>query len=340
MGRDKRNRYYKDLHQQAYQKLTGMCAFGESKHRAKADGTAKDKIFAYKTNQTYWQNIKYFLRWVQQTHPDCRTLKKARPHIREWLEIRESQGLSSWTIHTELAALTKLFDLIPGDLGDYTPPKRRRQDIRRSRGDAVRDRHFSERNNDALVKFVKATGTRRNILSKLRGNDLWSRERMENMIESLKEKDLTDEKRILRKNLEDALAMFPEQQFYIAHIRDKGGKTRFAPIIGPYAEMAIERMQQTAPDELVFFHVPGGADIHGYRADYATALYKTYARRIEDIPYDSYNRGSGRKYQSEVYTCRRDERGKKLDKAAMRRTSFALGHNRINIIADHYLRDL
>ena len=42
MGR--RNKaYFKDLHQQAYDRLTGMQAFGESKKEAVANGTEKDK---------------------------------------------------------------------------------------------------------------------------------------------------------------------------------------------------------------------------------------------------------------------------------------------------------
>ncbi len=48
MGR--RNKaYFKDLHQQAYDRLTGMQAFGESKKEAVANGTAKDKIFSFNT---------------------------------------------------------------------------------------------------------------------------------------------------------------------------------------------------------------------------------------------------------------------------------------------------
>lgn len=44
MGR--RNKaYHKDLHQQAYERLTSMQAFGESRKEAKANGTDKDKIF-------------------------------------------------------------------------------------------------------------------------------------------------------------------------------------------------------------------------------------------------------------------------------------------------------
>ena len=101
------------------------------------------------------------------------------------------------------------------------------------------------------------------------------------------------------------------------HRTDKNGRSRFAPIIGDYKQAIIDRMKNTAPNENVWKVVPSNADIHGYRSDYATAIYKMYARPIEEIPYDKVNKGTGRAYQSEVYVCRKDEVGKKLDKAAM-----------------------
>lgn len=52
------------------------------------------------------------------------------------------------------------------------------------------------------------------------------------------------------------------------------------------------------------------------------------------------NRGTGRWFQSEVYTCRKDEAGKKLDKTAMLVCSKALGHNRIEVVANNYIRGL
>ena len=59
MGR-KNKSYSKDLHQQAYERLTRMQAFGTSKKEAEADGTAKDKIFSFKTYEAYWKHTKYF----------------------------------------------------------------------------------------------------------------------------------------------------------------------------------------------------------------------------------------------------------------------------------------
>ena len=56
--------------------------------------------------------------------------------------------------------------------------------------------------------------------------------------------------------------------------------------------------------------------------------------------YDRVNKGTGRKFQSDVYTCRKDESGKKLDKKAMLICSKALGHNRIEVVANNYIRGL
>ena len=68
--------------------------------------------------------------------------------------------------------------------------------------------------------------------------------------------------------------------------------------------------------------------------------YKAHARKISEIPFDRANKGTGKRYQSDVYTCRKDEAGKKLDKAAMLVCSKALGHNRISVVADNYIRGL
>lgn len=62
-----------------------------------------------------------------------------------------------------------------------------------------------------------------------------------------------------------------------------------------------------------------------------------YARKIEDIPYDKINRGTGKKYQSDVYICRSDEKGRKLDRTALLKCSRALGHNRTDVVARNYL---
>mgnify|MGYP001347301884 CR=1 FL=1 len=64
LGR-KNKKYYKDLHQQAYDRLTGMQAFGESKKEAVKNGTDGQKIFSFNTYQSYWKHTKYFLSYIK-----------------------------------------------------------------------------------------------------------------------------------------------------------------------------------------------------------------------------------------------------------------------------------
>ena len=129
MGRDKSSKYYRDLHQQAYDRLNKMQAFGESKKDAIANGTEKNKIFSYNTYATYWKHTKYFCKWIQKEHPECRSLKSAKKYVNEGLKIRVEQGVSAWTIQTEAKALGKLYGIQPDHKDYFQPPKRYRENI-------------------------------------------------------------------------------------------------------------------------------------------------------------------------------------------------------------------
>ena len=109
----------------------------------------------------------------------------------------------------------------------------------------------------------------------------------------------------------------------------KGGRWRMAPLVGEPEEIElVQRMCKAAGDSRVWPHVPGSADIHSYRADYCQRVYEAAARPVDQIPAD------------ERYYCRGDRKGMILDRAAMLVASRALGHNRTDIIASHYLYNL
>lgn len=118
LGR-KNKKYYKDLHQQAYDRLTGMQAFGESKKEAVKNGTDGQKIFSFNTYQSYWKHTKYFLSYIKEKHPECTTLKSAKKYANEWLQARADQGLSAWTVQLEAKALGKLYGINPEDENYY-----------------------------------------------------------------------------------------------------------------------------------------------------------------------------------------------------------------------------
>ena len=292
MGR-RNKEYHKDLHQQAYDRLNGMMAIGDSKKADMAYDREHDtdilsgKIYSYATYKTYMKHTKYFLNWLKSTHPKCKTLKKARKYVPEWLQSRvdyrdeKGNGLSAWTIQTEAAALNKLYGIKVDDPDRFQPPKRKREDIKRSRGTKARDALFNEASNEELIHFCQASGCRRNVLERLIGDDLYSRSRVKSALE--KARSAGDQKMIHA--CEDALTYFPDQDYFLLHRKDKGGKTRIAPIIGPNKDRIVQRMKDTAPDEKVWQYVNSGCDVHGYRSDYATYLYKQYARPIEDLDF-------------------------------------------------------
>ena len=345
----RRNKQYsKDLKQQIQYKLEGMLKAGEgtSKKEAILTDSTRDKIFSYSTYKTYFKHCRYFANYIKEYHPECTTLKAAKKYVNEWLQFRADQvdengnHLSAWTIQTEAKAVGKLYGLEPSDKNYFKPPIRRREDIKRSRGDAVRDKHFSERNNDEIVKFCKALGPRRRELEEIRGKDLITREKIEDQIKILEQKNNLSDGEIAYINTLKDTRLFSEAEYFV-HIRNgKGGRERFSPILGDNKEKIIERMKNTSAEEKVFQHVPTNMDVHGYRGDYATLIYKAVARPINKIPYDKVNKGTGKKYQGDVYVCRKDERKKKLDRQAMYICSKALGHNRVSVVADNYIRGL
>ena len=89
--------------------------------------------------------------------------------------------------------------------------------------------------------------------------------------------------------------------------------------------MVVEKCK-AAGDQPVWGVLPAHMDEHGYRRDYATAYYNQIARDPRSLD------------PKERYCCRGDLKGVWYDRQAMLEVSRALGHNRINVIAGHYLQ--
>lgn len=113
---------------------------------------------------------------------------------------------------------------------------------------------------------------------------------------------------------------------YFIGVTGKGGRYREAPVIND-VQLVVNRMKE-AGENKVWGKVHNAADIHSYRGYYATSMYKSLARERNEIP------------KSDRYCCRVDLAGTWYDKKAMQEVSKALGHNRISIIAGHYLNSM
>ena len=264
--------------------LDSKLAIGESKHQAKKAGTAHQHIYSWGTYKSYLNQGCKFAKWAKETYK-CKDLSSARQHVDEYLE--RSRALSPYTQKLYASSLAKLYSCSSKDFNIKTDD-RSRADITRSRGERIRDKHFSEKRNQELINFCKSTGLRRSELETLKGNQLI-------------EKD---------------------GSFFIG-VKGKGGRYREAPVINE-VKLVVDRMRE-AGENKVWGKVHNAADIHSYRGYYATSMYKSLARERNEIP------------KEDRYCCRIELSGVWYDKQAMLKVSQALGHNRISVIAGHYL---
>lgn len=108
MGR-KNKAYRLSLHQQIYNRLTSMQAFGESKQQGKADGTMQNKIYSYSTYQSYSRACQSFGKYINKNHTEATTLKSAQKYVNEYLQSLVDSGKSAWTVSLYCSALVKLY---------------------------------------------------------------------------------------------------------------------------------------------------------------------------------------------------------------------------------------
>jgi len=277
----------KSLKQQMDQALMAMYAPGRSKHADKATGNTRDHIYSMSTLDAYKKHCAAFLDFVRERDPSVRQLADAGRYADEWIQSRIDAGDSAFTIKLRRAALVKLYQ--NPQVVTIDLPERSIGDITRSRNAVTEDRHFSEANNADLVMFCRATGLRRHELAQVTGEDL----------------------RIL-----DGVP-------YVYVRQGKGGKSRLVPVIRNHE--AVTAMMLAAGSSLVFDNISGHADIHGYRREYAQAVYDANARPLEDL------------HHEEIYYCRGVKKGTHYDRQALSIVSKALGHNRLSVAAENYL---
>ena len=96
-----------------------------------------------------------------------------------------------------------------------------------------------------------------------------------------------------------------------------------APVIGEVDK--IIDLCLKAGEHRLFEHISGHADIHGYRRDYAQALYDREKRSLNELEW------------TDIYYCRGSRKGLKYDKIALGAVSKALGHSRLSVCAEHYI---
>lgn len=224
--------------------------FGNKRSSDKTNVDTRNKIYSKNTFETYKRQFRYFADWLSEAHKEAYTLADARQYVDEYLLHLVELERSAYSITTAKAALAKVFQT---DATQFiaTPP-RERANIKRSRGEAVRDSNISNKTETKLALFSSAVGLRRKEMMSIESKDLF----------------------------------FKNGKAYLNVTKGtKGGKPRIVEICGiseGETKMIVEWIQSR--EGRLFPKLNTNYDNHYYRAVYAQRLYDRYKRKEKDIP--------------------------------------------------------
>lgn len=242
----------------AVQRLNRLMAIGESRAEAKAEARARGeslfafsdgRIHAYESRENYQKIIMRFIAWCREQH-QVRALSAIDEQADElaslYLLERIDQRKSAWTLQTERSAL-RLFFQDRALTDSVELPTRRREDIRRSRTPAARDRHLNLEHWQHVIDFCLACGLRREELRDLLVRDVYERP--------------SDERLLVRV------------------VRGKGGKWREVPVFPGRERAVLSQVIGRSAEDHVFTRVSSLLDIHSYRRQFAQELYEHLSGR-------------------------------------------------------------
>lgn len=291
----------KSLILQVKEMLDSKLAIGQNKHAAKAAGTYKQYIYSWGTYRTYLQQCCQFVKWCKAAaKKDGSRQPRTLEDCRQYV-ARYMQHLQQYSAYTQKLVLSALCKLYDEYPTEGHPFDLQEMPETRHRADIVRSRNATERDRHFSEKN-NADIVTFCCCTGLRRAELAQIRGVDLDIDS--------------------------NNLYV-YRGTKGGRARIVPIVGSPEEIeTIRRLAAAANDKKIFDHISSAMDVHHYRSVYCSRIYLQYARPADQIP------------PADRYYCRQDKKGTIYDKKAMLQASHALGHNRISVIAGHYLQHL
>lgn len=286
--------------------------YGQSKHKDKIQQKEECRksntpyqqpkgIYSSSTYTSYDDACRIFINWVLANHSkEVKSYMDCKKYAAEWLQTKEDEKLSAWTINMYGSALASSFGgLSKSELG-YSFPARERKDVTRNRGNDLNKVYPTKAKRDAVTMF-KATGCRRQELLRLRMEDF---------------------RKQIDENGNDTGCLE-------VYKRGKGGIERWCLVNPKYTEFVSEYLKNATPNHYskskearLFKKVNVPAEgVHGYRAVYAKDLYDYF----EENGYAS----------GEIYYCRKELVGVSYDKGILEKVSYNLQHSRNSIVISY-----
>lgn len=277
MPKTKKNHRTKELHPTQnkagslfYQwtgKVEGLKTFGQAK-------VACTGLRSGETVRTYLSAGQDFCKWVKANRGYKDLTQVNLEDCAAYLAVRQSSGLSAWTLSRDRTALTRILGF---DSQQLSIPERKAADVKRGRGPerAVADKY------QPMVAFLRASGLRRHEAQLLEARDI---------------------------NVAAGT---------VTVRRGKGGRSRTVNLLDKNILSKIQ-LDNKAPTDRVFDLLPKSINVHGYRRQFAQALFQ----RLAGAAY-----GNAKLDQNVV-------------RRALAQVSQELGHGsgRLSLVRNYYLK--
>lgn len=315
------------LHNKIFYNLRDKCNFGisrgdvkdlalqDQRQQAKANkevfqlqNLRIEGIYSHSTFKNYLTVGNRFADYCEQKGINVGSIRKAEPYAVEYMKDMERRGLSAYSIQQASSFFSKLY----GYKLDYTPPQRHYRDVEKGREVSERSKNFDPERHKDLVTVAKATGGRRGDLQRLTTS-------------------------CFERNHQGIITG-------VRFIGSKGGRDRWSPILPKYQKAVTEYVNKLERENKTFAFngINKNANIHAYRREYARELYNEVSNNpdYKTRLINEYNE-RGFEYKGR-YDINGDYKSNDGVLTANRGDLFvvsqALGHNRTDVVANHYLR--
>ncbi len=269
-------------------------------------------IFSHNTYNAYKQTAVEFAGWLKQSHPGIKVMNQiTKEQAIQYLQKRQAEGLSSYSVSKDMPALNKILNFSICKK-EANLNNRSYKNVARSRAERQHDKKYNPKNYAKQITFAKATGCRReSVLGgqyQVKPCSVW-RDFKGNIFVSLVEKGgKFRNASVLSKYKEEIEKIIPN-----------------ITVRMPYNSLAMEafhfkELYRTSGPKYLFSRYTKKIDNHAFRAQYARDRYE------------------------ELVQQKMGQRGEILsnyrgyDRDCLRQVSFDLGHNRINVVVEHYMR--
>lgn len=285
------------------EELDSKLAIGSSKQQAKISGTYRQYIYSWGTYRTYLQQCCQFARWCKAAaKEDGSRQPRSLEDCRQYvIQYIEHLQQNEYSAYTQKLVLSALCKLYSEYPAEGHPFDLQEMPGARHRADITRSRETVIRD----AHFSEENN--RDIVTFCKCTGLRRAE-----LQQIRGVDLDVNTNTL-----------------MVYRGTKGGRIRMVPVTGSPEELeTVRHLATAAGNDKIFEHISSAMDVHHYRSVYCQRVYDQYNRPLEQIP------------PADRYYCRNDKKDVVYDKKAMLQASRALGHNRISVIAGHYLQHL